>query len=167
MPDNKLLTIGRIVAPHGVRGDVRLVPLTENPQRFFEMKSIRLREKGLLEIEAVRAHKNFILLKLRGINTMDEAETLRNQEVVLTKAELGPAPAGRYYVFDLLGLEVFDTQGNKLGILRDVITTGAADVYSVVNEQNKELLVPAIKSVIKEVDIAGKKLIIEPQIWEE
>ena len=96
-----------------------------------------------------------------------EAILEENKEIVITMQELGPAPAGRYYVFDLIGLQVFDTKGDNIGELRDVIDTGANDVYIIKTVNNKELLVPAIKSVIQEVDIENKKMIIEPQIWEE
>lgn len=167
MFNEQLLTIGKIVAPHGVRGDVRVIPLTETPQRFFESDSLRIDTVGMKKVEFVRWHKQFILIKFSGIDTMNDAETLRNKEIVITMQELGPAPAGRYYVFDLIGLQVFDTKGDNIGELRDVIDTGANDVYIIKTVNNKELLVPAIKSVIQEVDIENKKMIIEPQIWEE
>ncbi len=164
----KKLTIGRIVAPHGVRGDVRIVPLTENPQRFFEMQSLKIQDVGSFEIENIRWHKQFLLTKLSGIETMDDAEKLRNKEIEVTLEELGAPPEGRYYVFDMLGMDVFNVAGEKIGVLKEVLDTGAADVYVIkLIDSKKDMLVPAIKSVVKEIDIDNKKMIIEPQVWED
>lgn len=162
---NNSLTVGVILAPHGVRGDIRIKPLTEKPERFLEAPSINIKGFGQAKIENARWHKQFILLKLQGIDDMDAADRLRGLEIVMDKSELGKLPEGRYYAFEVIGLDVYTTAGELLGKVNDILTTGAADVYAVKLVDGKELLLPAIKEVVIEIDIDNKKMVVQPQEW--
>lgn len=162
---NDSLTVGVILAPHGVRGDIRIKPLTERPERFFEAPSINIKGFGLAKIENARWHKQFILLKLEGIDDMDAADRLRGLEIIMYKSELGKLPAGRYYAFEIIGLAVYTATGELLGKVSDVLSTGATDVYAVQLTDGKKLLLPAIKEVVLEIDIDNKKMVVQPQEW--
>lgn len=159
------LTVGAILAPHGVRGDIRIKPLTERPERFLEAPSINIKGLGKIKIQNARWHKQFILLKLEGVDSMDDADKLRGLEIIVEKSELGKLPEGRYYAFEIIGMDVYNPQGELLGVVSDILTTGAADVYAVKQIDGKELLLPAIKEVVLEIDINNKKMVVQPQEW--
>lgn len=162
---NEILTVGVILAPHGVRGDIRIKPLTEKPERFLEAPTINIKGFGQAKIENARWHKHFVLLKLEGVDDMDAADKLRGLEIVMHKSELGKLPDGRYYAFEIIGLEVHTTAGELLGKVNDILTTGASDVYAVRLLDGKELLLPAIDEVVLEIDIDNKKMVVQPQEW--
>jgi len=128
------IAIGRILKPQGNRGEVKILPLTDFPERFATMDKIRLDLDGRLEtrsIEKVSSHGRFIVMKLSGIDDMNAALLLRNAILKVTRQELVPLPDGEYYVFDLVGLNVHTTTGRHLGQVKDVLQTGANDVYIV------------------------------------
>lgn len=163
----KLVEIGKIVAPHGVRGEVRVVPLSEFDEAVETAGGFYVQGKDWLEIEGLRYHRNFILIKFAGINDMDAANLLRNKDISLTREQIGELPEGRYYIEDLLGLEVFDTKGVLLGKLAEVIVTGSNDVYVIRKEGAKDILLPVLKHIVLETDIEAKKMIVDPPVWEE
>lgn len=159
--DLQWILVGEVVATQGNKGEVRVVPHTEFPERFSNMETVRLFRKGTSEpeqicvLEGARLHREFVILKLRSIDSIDQAEALRGMEIKVTQDELVELPAGRYYIFRLIGLEVVTTEGQKLGKVTDVLETGANDVYVVkpykgVTDQ-KEILIPVIESVVKEI----------------
>lgn len=162
---NDYLTVGVILAPHGVRGDIRIKPLTEKPERFLQAPSINIKDFGQVKIQNARAHKQFILLKLEGIDDMDAADKMRGLEIIMQKSELEQLPQGRYYAFDIIGLDVYAAAGEMLGKVVNVLTTGAADVYVVRLVDGNELLLPAIEEVVLEIDIDNKKMVVQPQEW--
>ena len=164
--EQKYVEIGKIVAPHGVRGEVRVISLSEFSEQVEQADSFYLDKKSLLAVEGFRYHKNVMLIKFAGIESIDAADTLRNKIIYLTRAQIGELPEGRYYIEDLLGLEVFHADGRLLGQLAEVITTGSNDVYVIKKEGQKEILLPALKSVIKSTDIAVGKMVVLPPAWE-
>ena len=161
MKEAKYVVIGEIVSPQGNRGEVKVIPYTERPERFLEMESVRLFEEhspepfGDFAVEGSREHKGAIVLKLEGIDNISEAEGLRNMLIKLSTDELEPLPPGRYYVFQLIGLECRTVSGEKLGVITDVLQTGANDVYVIRPYAGvtklKEILIPVIPQVVLEI----------------
>lgn len=158
-----LITIGKIVAPHGVRGDVRIVPLTDFPDRFYDLQDVFVDEVGQLKLESARQHKKFILLKFAEIDSINDVERLRGKLIKIKREDVVKLPEGQYYIFDIIGLNVFTEEGNLLGTITDVLQPGSNDVYVVKQQDQSELLIPAIKEVVKKIDIPGKKMVVKLQ----
>ncbi len=161
------IVIGKIVAPHGVRGEFRIMPLTDNPEQYNKLKTLRLSDGTILTIEGLRFHKNLILVKVKEVEDMDGAELLRGKEIVLSKSELPPLPEGSYYVSDLVGFKVLSPEGELLGTLKDVITPGSTDVFVITSVAGEEIMVVAIESNIKKIDLAQKQIIAVLPEWME
>jgi 16S rRNA processing protein RimM len=162
-----LIIIGKIVAPHGVRGDVRVIPLTDFPNRFLGMKSVLVGATRLLPIESAKFHKQFIILKFRGLDDRNAVEDLRGSLLHVQRNDAVPLEEGRYYVFDIIGMSVYTIDGRLEGIIKDVIATGSNDVYVVERQGGRALLVPALKKVVASIDVAGKRMIIQrPEEWD-
>ncbi|HWR38652.1 MAG TPA: ribosome maturation factor RimM [Patescibacteria group bacterium] len=160
------ISIGKIVAPHGVRGDVRVIPLTDFPDRFQSMKEIILEDGVSLTVENVNYHKEFVLLKFKGLEDKNAVEKLRGKEIRVTKDQLVKLPEGHFYTFDIIGLQVQTEDGETLGRVTDVIATGSNDVY-VVEQNGKVTLVPALKQVVQRIDLAAGLMVVRLQEeWE-
>ncbi|MBO8128178.1 MAG: 16S rRNA processing protein RimM [Peptococcaceae bacterium] len=160
----QFITIGKIVNTQGHRGNVRVIPLTEFPERFMKLKEVWVERKGSqvkMHVEQAFAHKKFIILKFREVENMNEAERLKGSLVKIPREDVMELPPGHYYVFDIVGLRVFDVSGEYLGEISDVLQTGANDVYVVEKEKQKPLLVPALKDVVKKINIEEKEMIVE------
>lgn len=163
------VTIGRVTAPHGVRGDVRVAPLTDVEGRFEETERVFARPKDdkrprrLLHIERVGYRKNLVILGFREIDTVEEAEALRDALLQVPVDEVAPLPEGMYYVFQLVGLDVYTTEGELVGRLSDVITEGVPnDIYVVAREGQEPALIPAVKEFVREIDLDRGRIIIDP-----
>lgn len=159
-----LISIGKIVGTFGYKGLVRVLPLTDFPERFKKLKEVRLCYEDkveLLVVEETKPHNELYLIKLQGIDSKEEAELYKNSLLKVTEAETYPLPEGYYYHFQLEGMDVYDEKLGILGKLTDVLETGANDVYVVKSEKYGEILIPAIKQVIKVVDIEAKKMYVE------
>ena len=160
---NTMFTVGRIVNTHGVKGELKVMPTTDDPKRFEKLKSIFVERRTMesYEIQSVRYHKDFILLKLKGIEDMNAAELLKGSVLKIDRKDSLPLKKDEYYISDLFGLKVFTEEERYLGELVDIIETGSNDVYVVKKEdREKDLLLPAIKQVIKNVDIEEQKMIV-------
>ena len=159
------VTIGRVVALFGVRGDVKVLPQTDIPNRFSQLREVYLGpQHQRLRITKASAYKgNMSLLRLAGIDSANAAETLIGQDITIPLAQIPALPADQYYIHDLLGLQMESLDGQKLGILADILTTGANDVY-VVHEagSGRDVLVPAVKEIVKRVDIPAGIIVIDP-----
>lgn len=162
MMNDTLISIGKIVAPHGVRGDVRVIPLTDFPERFKQLKSVLIDSRPF-DIQGVKYHKQFVLLKFHGLDSMNDVENLRGKYLKIDRKDAAPLPEGYYYQFDIIGLAVYDEQGECLGKVTEILETGSNDVYVVENEVKKQLLVPALKEVVKKIDLANKNMIVKLQ----
>ena len=161
---DKQIVIGKIIAPHGVRGEFRLMPLTENPERYLEMKTLLLENGKEFTITSARFHKNMVLIKTEEITSMDEVELLRGQNVVVNTKDLPPLEQGRFYVADLIGFAVVTLENEDVGKLSDVITTGSNDVFVVKSTSGKEIMIPAIDTHIKEIDTKSRTIkVVLPQ----
>ncbi len=163
-----LVVIGKIKGIHGQSGAVRVIPLTDFPERFKGLARIFLTNDDSLlgdpyQIERVAYKPKFISVKLAHINSAKQAWELNNLQVVLPIAERMPLDEGSYYVSDLVGLRAVDREGKRLGVLTDVIETGAHSVY-LIEDEGREILLPALKETIIEVNLADGVIKVSP--WE-
>lgn len=162
-----VVTIGKIVAPHGVRGDVRVVPLTDFPERFQATKQVRLEDGAVLTISSVKKHKQFILVKFKDLDSIEAVEHLRGKLLQVARKDAVKLPAGHFYIFDLIGLDVYTIDDEPLGKVTDVLRTGSNDVYVVENAEKVQVLIPALKEVVRQIDIENKRMIVKLQEeWE-
>ena len=167
LPPKGRITIGRVGAPQGVRGEVRVIPLTDFAGRFEGLKEIMVGDE-LLHIESLRYHKQFVLLKFRECPTRDEAQALTGRLLTVDRSEAAPLGEGEFYTFDIIGLHVFDTAGVELGVVETVLRTGSNDVYQARNAEGKELLIPALKAVVKTIDVPGGRMVVDlPDVLED
>jgi len=159
MRDNRL-EIGKIVNTHGLRGEIKVTPWCDDNAIFEQMECLFDQENTAYRIMGVKYQKGCVILTIDGINDINEAEKLKNKVLYVDRETLGDLPEGVYYVQDLLGLDVVTDDGTKLGKMTDWFSTGSNDVYVVKTQKGKELLIPAIKQVIKSVDLHEKKIIV-------
>lgn len=145
---------------HGVRGEVKVIPLTDDPQRFHDLEWIYLDRQSALEklwIERVKFFKKFVILKFKTVDDMNKAETLRGLYLKVDREHAVKLPEDTFFIADIIGCEVFEGE-KKLGIVEDVLQTGSNDVYVVKRENQKDILIPALKSVVKEVSVSDKRI---------
>ena len=151
-----LLQVGIITSTHGVRGEVKVYPTTDDPRRFRRLKEVVLdtgKEKMNLEIEGVKFFKQFVILKFNGLDHIKDIEKYRQKSLYVTRKNAVRLQRDEYFIADLIGLKVQDEDGKELGTVKDVIETGANDVYEVEMADGKSLLLPAIKQCILNVDV--------------
>jgi len=160
--DGREIVVGKIVGAFGIRGEVKLVPLTDFPERFGVGNTLRLRmPKGELretKVASAREQKGGITAKLDGVDTRDQAEELSGAEVVIDRSEAGSLPEGSFYLFDIVGLKVVTDDGREQGVVTEVLTGGANDVYVT----STGLCIPALKWVVASVDVAAGVMVIRP-----
>ena len=152
-----MLQVGVVVKAHGVRGELKVFRTTDSPQRFQDLSHVYLdtgredyRECKILGVKSVN---KFAVLKLEGISSMDEAESYRGKTLWIPREEAQPLGEDEYYIGDLIGMDVVLEDGSPFGVLKDVMETGANDVYVVKTTQGKEVLLPAIGECISDVDV--------------
>ena len=151
-----LLQVGIITSTHGVRGEVKVYPTTDDPRRFRRLKEVVLdtgREKLNLEIEGVKFFKQFVILKFKALDNINDIEKYRQKSLYVTRKNAVRLQRDEYFIADLIGLKVQDEDGTELGTVKDVIETGANDVYEVEMADGRSLLLPAIKQCILNVDV--------------
>ncbi|ABP67737.1 ribosome maturation factor RimM [Caldicellulosiruptor changbaiensis] len=152
----KYLQVGKIVNTFGLKGEVKVIPLTDSPDRFSELNYVLLEDNlsQKLTIERYRVKDNIVIMKFREISSIDEALKLKNRFLVIERERAKKLPEDTYFICDIIGLEVYDLDGRKLGKVKDVLQTGSNDVYicqSYIGK--KDLLIPALKDIVKEVNI--------------
>ncbi len=159
-----LLRVGVIANTHGIRGEVKVYPTTEDPKRFLDLKEVILdtgKEKLPLGIEHVRFFKNLVILKFKGINNINDIEKYKGKDLLVTREDAIPLEEGEFFIADLLDLDVYEEDGEKLGVLTDVLQTGANDVYVVTRDSDKkEILIPAIDDCILEISPEEHKIVV-------
>lgn len=161
---DKYFEIGQIVNTNGLKGFVKVKPFTDDIKEFETFETIYVQKKTELiecKIKSVRYAKNMVLLKLKGIDDIDSAEALRNLYIKVSREQLPELQENSYYIVDLLECEVVTVEGEILGKMDDVFNTGSNDIYVVKNEKGKQILLPAIKEVIKNVDIPNRKITVK------
>lgn len=157
------LELGQVVNVRGLKGEVKLNSFTDDNTKFEKLKKVFLKQKDKISehyIEHVGYANNQVVLKLKNIDTVEQAELLRNSYLLVKRDELEKLPEGTYYIVDLIGLDVVTEQGNYIGKLEDIFNTGSNDVYVVKEESGKERLLPGTDEVIKQIDTKSGKIIV-------
>ncbi len=157
-------TIGKIVAPFGIRGELKVFSLSDVPDRFATLDAVYVGlEHTVYKIKSVRPYKgDMLVLKLDGVNDANLAETLRNRDLCIPVSELATLPPDFYYQHDILGLQVYLLDNQELGVITDIWSTGGSDVYVIKGKAGQEILIPAIKEVIKQIDLIRHVMYIDP-----
>lgn len=151
-----LLKVGVITTTHGVRGEVKVYPTTDEPERFLELDYVLLdtgRELRKLEIKNVKFFKNLVILKFKGVDNINDIEKYKGRDLWIPREEGQELEEDEYYIADLLGMSVVLEDGQEFGTLKDVMKTGANDVYIIDSAEHGEVLLPAIKECILDVDL--------------
>ena len=164
---SEYLRVGQIVRAHGVHGDVKIIPLTDDPARFHALKTAYLETAGAyapVAITSVRFQPDAVLLHLEGCDTVERAEALKGTYLCVSRDNAVKLRRDTYFVVDLIGCETFDSNGTAYGKVTDVLETGANDVYEI---ENGKLLVPALKRVLREVDVEHGKIVFDAEVLEE
>jgi len=162
MESSKLefITVGQILAPWGVKGKLKVRVITDFPQRFAPSSKIYINRQPMT-IDSTEQHKGKVIIKLNQIDTIEAAQRLRGQPIEIHHSQLYPLPEGQYYHFQLIGLEVWTTQGELLGNITEILTAESNDNY-VVSGDRGEILIPAIEDVVKSIDLDSRRITIEP-----
>lgn len=158
-----MLQVGVITQTHGVRGEVKVFPTTDDVNRFKKLKQVILdtgKKKMPLEIQSVKFFKQFVILKFKGIDNINDIEKYKRCSLYVTREHAVALEEDEYFIADMIGMEVCTEDGNIFGTLKDVIETGANDVYVIENAEHGEVLVPAIKECIRSVDIEKGQMMI-------
>jgi len=157
------LAIGRLGKPHGLDGGIIFYIITDFPERLKKGKKVFIGDTKLpVNIQSVKEHSKGLIFQFEEFSTIDEVEIFKSQYVYVDSQDLPELPEGEYYHHQLIGLQVFDPQGNEIGILQNILETGANDVYLIKNSDAKEILIPALLDLIKKIDIENKTMIITP-----
>lgn len=152
----EILQVGIISSTHGVRGEVKVYPTTDDVRRFKKLKEVILdtgKEQITLEIEAVKFFKQMVILKFKGFDNINDVEKYRQKSLYVTRANAVRLSRDEYFIADLMGLRVLNEEDEQIGTLRDVMETGANDVYIIDMTDGRELLLPAIKQCVLQVDV--------------
>lgn len=159
----QFLQVGVISSTHGVRGEVKVFPTTDDVKRFKKLKNVILdtgKEQVPLEIEGVKFFKQFAILKFKGIDNINEIEKYKGKSLLVNRENAVKLRKNEYFIADMIGMNVFTEDEKLFGILKDVMPTGANDVYIIQTSEEKEVLVPAIKQCILSVDVEQRKMVI-------
>ena len=160
------LKVGKIVNTHSLKGEVKVISSTDFEEERFKKGSKLLITRGnqLIReviVESYRNHKNFLLVKFEGIDSVEEAEKLKNLQIKIDSDEVGKLEENEFYFHEIIGCQVFDENDRNLGEIIDILTPGANDVWVIKGEEGKEILIPYIEDVVKKIDITNKKVNIE------
>ena len=157
------LRVGVISSTHGIRGEVKVFPTTDDPARFKSLKKVILeakRETLELTVERVKFFKQFVIVKFKGIDDINDVEKYKGAELWVTREDAVPLEEGEYFISDLIGLTVMTDEGEKLGTLKDVLQTGANDVYEVTMSGGKTVLLPVIDECVLDVDLEKGEVLV-------
>ena len=148
--------IGVITQTHGIKGEVKVFPTTDDVKRFKRLEKVTIdsgKKRFEAEIESVKFFKQFVILKFRGFDTIEDIQPYKQAKLLVDREHAVRLRKDEYFVADLIGTKVVSDEGTELGVMTDVIETGANDVYVVKNSEGEEILFPAIKDCVKEVDL--------------
>lgn len=158
-----MLRVGVITSTHGIKGEVKVYPTTNNKERFLELKKVFLvtkKETRELEISNVKFFKKMVILKFKGIDTINDVEKFRRAELYVDREEGSPLMEDEFYYADLIGMLCYSEDGDCLGELKDILETGANDVYVIKGSEYKEILIPATRECILDVDVENNRMLI-------
>jgi 16S rRNA processing protein RimM len=158
--------IGKVINTHGVKGALKVMPLSDFPERLKTLDRVFVEKEGLStprKVDEAFVHGRFWIVRLEGIATYEEARTLVGSVLTILLSERMELPEGSYYLDQIIGLEVYTVGGDYLGFIRDVLQTGGNDVY-IVSDKDKgtEVLIPALKTVVVAIDLEGRKMEVDP-----
>lgn len=157
------LKVGVVTSVHGIKGEVKVFPTTDDSRRFKKLKQVYLdtgKELLSLEIEGVKFFKQMVILKFKGYENPDDVMKFRQKELWIDRKDAVRLSKDEYFIADLIDMEVCDEEGKLIGTLKDVISTGANDVYAVETPEGKEVLFPAIKQCVLDVDTETRKMTV-------
>ncbi len=158
-----LLKVGVITSTHGIRGEVKVFPTTDDLQRFTYLKDCILvtgEERLPMEVEGCKFFKNQAILKFRGYDSIEAIEKYKKASLWVTRENAVPLEEGEFYIADIINAKVYEENGEELGVLTEVMETGANDVYVVRRQDGKEILIPAIPDCILDVDVDVPKVVV-------
>ena len=159
------IIIGKLGAPRGLNGEMKLIPLTDFADRFDGLEEVFIDDR-LRRIDYIKAVGNGLVIRFDGVDDRDGAQQLTNKFLKVDRKNVAPLSDGEFYTFDIIGLDVFDLDNKKLGTVDNVLKTGSNDVFAARSDEGREILIPALKAVVKEIDIKGGRLIIDPKMLE-
>lgn len=154
-----LITIGQIINTHGLNGELKVFPLTDDIRRFRKLEKV-LVDGVEMKVVWCKLQTNKVILKLEGIDSVEQAQKYFKKYLEVRREDAVKLEEGSYFIADLVGCTVFDTDGNNLGVVYDVLKTGSNDVYWI--KEGKELLIPALKDIVLEVDVVNQRIVIKP-----
>lgn len=160
--------VGEVTRPHGVGGAVRVLPITDFPERLLRLREVALVHGGRVRtvaVEHAEASGRFVVMKLAGVDTPDEAASLRGATIEVPEAEAVLLPPGHFYIFQIVGLRARTPSGDTLGEVVDVLRTGSNDVYVVRAPGGAETLYPAVEGVIESIDLEAGEVVVRPPEW--
>ena len=155
------LRVGVISSTHGIGGEVKVFPTTDDNKRFKKLKQVYLdtgKEYLELEVERVRFFKQMVIVKFKGINNINDIEKYKGKDLLVTREQAVPLEENEYFIYDIIDALVVDEEGKEIGVLKEVLATGANDVYVVEMPNKKEILLPVIDDCILDIDIENKKV---------
>lgn len=161
MAPEDFLAVGEIIKAQGLRGELKVRPLTDFPDRYFDLKRVRLQGE-MRSLHCNRVHEGFAYVRLEGVYSREAAEALRGALLYIPREDAVTLPEGMEFIVDLIGCEAVDTEGVRHGVLKDVLQPGGADVYVFKGERG-ELMVPALKHVVLTVDVKEKRILLDAQ----
>ncbi|WP_186577492.1 ribosome maturation factor RimM [Aquibacillus kalidii] len=164
---DRLFNVGKIVNTHGIKGEVKVVRITDFEERFQVGQELYFvgKENGTpikLVVDGHRLHKNFDLLHFKQYDSINDAEKLKEGMLKVKEDQLEPLDDGSYYYHEIIGCEVATVSGDKIGTVKEILSPGANDVWVIKQNGDKDVLIPYIDDVVKEVDVTNKSIIIEP-----
>lgn len=163
MQNNEYLQVGVITSTHGIRGEVKVFPTTDDPTRFEDLRKVLLdtgRVQIPLEIENVKYFKQYVILKFKGIDNINDIEKYRKMPLLVSREDAVELGEDEYFMADMLGLAVYTDEGRMFGILKEILQTGANDVYVVDTKEHGEVLLPAIHDCILDVNLKDRKMTV-------
>ena len=160
------LKVGKIVNTHSLKGEVKVISSTDFEEQRFEKGTELLITRGNqvvkeVTVESYRTHRNNLLVKFVGIDSIEEAEKLKNLQIKIDSDNIGELEENEFYFHEIIGCEVFDENGKSLGEISEILTPGANDVWVIKSQNGKEILIPYIEDVVKKIDVENKKIDIE------
>ena len=157
------IIIGKVVSTQGNKGEVKIIPLTDSIDRFDKLTDVFIREgniKKLLKINNLRIKKNALILKFEDIDNIEKAQMIVESFLEVKRSNAVKLPKDTYFIFDIIGLEVYTNENELLGKVDNIFSTGSNDVYVIKNKKKKEILIPAIREIIKNIDVKKKRITI-------
>lgn len=155
--------IGKITGTHGIKGDLKVYPLTDSTERFFDLAKVYIGDEKIeVQLNSVKLHKGIVLLKFEGLEDINKVLNFKDEYVYVDEDDKVELPENHYFISDLLGCSVYDKKESLIGTITDVIQNSANDVYVVTNESGKDYLIPAVEAFVVLVDVESKKMIVDP-----